>query len=373
MTDFEAMSAAAQTAFELARQHVFPGDSALVTELPGLTITGSSFRVEFRLQQDFLGPGVEHDRTMVVLRFVPVDGPVPESPWTLFVRGNWPERTDRLSRGGAKALRRTPSSKQRERGGIRLRDELRNDSLFLVERTHPEDVMAQLCLFVLHTSLSDDSELMPWLEAYLLRRFRFRVRDRRDVARDVVLRLLRNKWWSEDFKGWTKYVARLIQVLERPYLHAFREFNDALSLNRPSGERPVDYRTTENLLVHVIDHPDEEPEPESGIQSGDARCQYDPTGSIFTVEETSYRTNMSLSTLYSMIKRRQIAFEFDRQGRTVIPKSEVERLTRTVRQRDAVRLVETVRECPRATARKRVYRLRIQGKSLDEIVQMFRT
>ena len=154
MTDSEALLAGAATAWHLAREAVFPGEAELVRDLPKLTVEGQTLRIEFRLQQDFLGPGVEHDRTMVALRFVPTSQATPALPWTLHVRGDWPERTDRFPRVGPLRVRRlrkalTPT---RRRDGDPHRDTFMSEDVYVMPQTPPDDLTAQVVLFVWQTA-----------------------------------------------------------------------------------------------------------------------------------------------------------------------------------------------------------------------------
>ena len=88
MTDPEALKSAASTTWDLVRQFVFPGEAELLKELPVLTISGESSRIEFRIQQDLIDQKGGHERAMVVLRFAPTGSDMPEPCWTLYVQGH---------------------------------------------------------------------------------------------------------------------------------------------------------------------------------------------------------------------------------------------------------------------------------------------
>ena len=65
-------------------------------------VSAEAFRIAFRLQQDVIDREGDRARTMVVLRFVRRGSrEEPDPGWALYVRGDWPDRTDRFSRVGA--------------------------------------------------------------------------------------------------------------------------------------------------------------------------------------------------------------------------------------------------------------------------------
>jgi Helix-turn-helix domain len=336
MKDLEAIEAVAARAWALACEAVFPGEAEFLKERPDLTVEGSSFRVQFRLQQDRLGPDSELERTMVTLRFQKRRRS--NKPWTVFVRGDWPERQDRFSRVGplsAKQLRKAFSPRLRRKA--KRTEVARDENIYVMWEMPRMDLTAQLVLFAIQTKLSSDESLMPFLQHYIQQTFRLRVRDRKDLALDVVLRLIQNKWWAEDARAWRKYIAKLV------WAHRSRHVP-------PSGQ-----------LARAV--PDI-----SAIRQAAERALYDPQGSLLTVEEASRKVGLSPSTLYSRIQRRLVAVEFDPKGRRLIRVSDVEKMIGTPRLKDVIRTAATVRRCHYEAARKYVSRLRRQGHSLDAIL-----
>jgi len=74
-----------------------------------------------------------------------------------------------------------------------------------MEGTPPEDLTAQLCLFVLQTELSCEAGVFAWLTQYIVRNFkRANSTPREELARDVVLRLIKYKWWMESARSRTR-------------------------------------------------------------------------------------------------------------------------------------------------------------------------
>lgn len=344
LSDLETLKTGTATAWRLAEEAVFPGEAELVKDMWDLTVEGRCFRIEFRLQQDMLGLDCDHDRAMVAMRFVPAGLVTPAFPWTLHVRGDWPERTDRLPRIGplsARRLRKTLAPRRRQEQDLH-RDTFMGEDVYVMPKIPLEDLTAQIVLFVWQTGLSNDPELFHWLEHYVEQTSRIRPQDRKDVARDVVLRLIRNKWWAEDARAWRKYLGVLRKVCARQYLLTGGVSTDLID------QDPTQYR--------VPPPPDRPP--------------YDSSGALLTVEEASRQMRVSLSTLYSLIHKRRVAVE-PRAGRMLITKSEVDRLAATTRLKTAIEAVATARGSSSATARKYVSRLLGRGYSLDEIAGKF--
>jgi excisionase family DNA binding protein len=339
-----AVQAGSATAWRLAEESVFPGESELIREQRDLTVEGQAFRIEFRLQQGILGLNCDHDRTMVALRVIPSGQATPECPWTLHVRGDWPERMDRLPRHGplsAKRLRKAVAPKRR-READPYRNTFMSEDVYIMPRTPPDDLSAQLVLFVLQSGLSDDPGLFQWLQQYVERTFRIRARDRGDVARDVVLLLIRNKWWAEDAKAWRKYVALIRDRCERDY--------------RSPGRIPIEALQHQSSRYRAL--------PPAN------KSAYDPSGNVLTVEEASRQLGVSRSTLYSLIDHRLVAVE-NAAGRMLIARAELERVGSRTRLKTVIDSMVAARGCGRVAARKYVSRLRAQGHSLNEIARTF--
>lgn len=361
MTDLEALRAAAVTTWDLARRFVFPGDDELLKDLPELTLDAASFRIEFRLQLDVLGWDSDQARTMIALRFAQAVQKVPESLWTLYIRGHWPERTDRLPLTGplnAKKLRKAFSPKRRPVDDPRP-NPFTSGHMYLMSTTPREDLTAQLCLFAVQTDLSlGDDQVFRWLEDHLTRTYCSRLRDREDVAREMLLRLIRNKWWTEDARGWRKYVGNVRR-------HVRRQYRVGLSQNHL--ESVVDPRTVRDPLEEGDDgstHTNHTPSARR------AASPYDPQGSVFTIEEASRRIGMSLSTLYSWVDHGRVAVEHD-GTRRVIRGREVERLRSIPTLPTVIAVVARARDCSADAARRHVSRLRQRGRSLEDILRQY--
>jgi excisionase family DNA binding protein len=345
MTDMEAIVAAARTVWSLAREFVFPGGEELLKECPELTLEGGAFRIAFRLQQDLVDRNRNLERTMIALRFMPPGQRVSECPPTLYVRGHWAERTDQFSRVGplcAKKLRKAFSPKRRPENDPHV-GELLSDDLYLMENLPPDDLTAQICLFAIQTERSDDPELNVWLENYIVRTFTLRpLSARTDIARDIIVRLISNKWWAEDPKAWRKYIARVRGGVARSYrqLGTF-DCHTAAGKVRASG-------------IH-----------------GAPTLPPDLGGNFLTVDEARRRFNVKPSTLYSWIHARRIAVKSG-CGRFLIPTTEIERLVVSPKVKSAVMAVAAARPCSLATARRFVSRLRRdRGVSLDDILSQY--
>ncbi len=218
-TDLEAVDLTAQIVPNLAQRYIFPSESEFLLDLDEFTMASPSFRVEFRLQQDALGWDNELERTMLAVRFGPAGEPLSENPWTLYVRGDWRERTDRLPRRGklrAGRLRKLLSPKRR-RWDQADPYAPKDDDLYVMERTPGDDIKAQICLFVLQTELSQDTDgaMFNWLVDYLMRHFKLPTSDPRELARAMVTHILEHKWYAEDPRAWRKYVAAVRSGLNK--------------------------------------------------------------------------------------------------------------------------------------------------------------
>jgi hypothetical protein len=370
-SDLKAVIAATETVWELVQQRVFPGEAEFLLELPELTIESSSFRLEFRLQQDRLGWDSDAERTMIPMRFGPARERLPDSPWTLYVRGDWPERTDRFPRRGplrVARLRKAFSPKRRPPDDPHS-DVMRNDDLYVMERAPKEDTTAQICLFLLQTGLSDDAALFQWLSAYLTDDFRLSASGRTELADAIVTHMLEHKWWAENSRSWRMYVARVARGLRKAGL------TTSDTETRSTRTTP---QTVEDDQIARIDSKRSAPDDsdhglhldETGRAWGMLRASirpYDPTRAVYTVDEAVARTGLARSTIYSRIGRGRIAAAVDARGRMIISAAEVERLKITPRRNAVVALVAEARCCSRETARKYVYRLERRGRVLCDI------
>ena len=368
-SDLEAVFATAERVWDVAQRHIFPGEAEFLLDLPELALESSSFRVEFRLQQDALGWDNELQRTMIALRFGPAGMPLPDNPWTVYVHGDWRERTDRLPRRGplrARRLRKALSPKRRSPDDPH-RDAAKSDDLYLMQRTPTDDITAQVCIFVLQTELSTDNDasLFRWLADYFINHFKLPTSEPRELAEAMVAHMLEHKWYAENPRAWRKYVARVRDGLRRGGITT-SEIEAHATL--------FDDRNVEDRLIERVDAKRKRNNPDFGdgqrwtILHASLR-PYDPNGGVYTVDEVVAQTDMARSTLYSRIERGRIAAGVDAKGRRVISRSEVERLRKTPPLSGVVKAVASARRTSESTARKYVFRLRRRGWSLEEILR----
>ena len=91
---------------------------------------------------------------------------------------------------------------------------------------------------------------------------------------------------------------------------------------------------TEDRLIKDIDRrgeeeAPEEDEPEEARPPTPSPLPYDPSGSVYTVEEASLLIGVGRSTLYSWIGQWRAQFHSAEDGRTLVTAAEVERLLST--------------------------------------------
>ena len=224
LDDWHGVQAVVAAISDAARAFVFPGAVEwLPRELGDQTVRARSFDAYLRLQQDRLDWRTDESRTMVVAQFTPAGQPLPEDPWSLRVRVNWPGRKDRLpdaspfSSRSLRTGRRWKSRRRRRKAETHPRGVPweRHDTLWIAEPnprfdsgTQTLDLEVQVGLFLLQTdSVPRDGEVRDRLVEYLRRTFRWRGAEEPDA--DVLLvfnHLLTHKWWLDDWRGWRKLV-----------------------------------------------------------------------------------------------------------------------------------------------------------------------
>src|SRR5258708_189951 len=92
-----AVEAICTTTLELAVEDVYPGNVGFRKDSPNRRIRAVLFETLFRVQTDRLGSEPHaKTRTMIVVQFSAQGQAVTADSWSLWVRGDWPERTDRL-------------------------------------------------------------------------------------------------------------------------------------------------------------------------------------------------------------------------------------------------------------------------------------
>jgi excisionase family DNA binding protein len=360
-TDLEALESAAATVWELARTYVFTGADEFLKTFPQLTVEAPSFRIEFQLQHDVIDAASDRVRTMVALRFTHLPRREDDPDWALYVRGHWPDRTDRfptVGRFSARRLRRWLAPRQQP-AGAEYRFAVPNDDVYLMETTPAVDVIAQLCVFVLQTELSIDAELMPWLVQYIEKTFAIANDDARsEIAMEVTLRLIQNKWWMENVRTWRHYIKSLLRVIGGKYVIRSAE----VPAERGDG-------MTEDKRIQAIEGGAENDDEPSMIRSAPI---LDMTKHTFSAQEASQHLGVSVGTVYSRIHKRQLDVQRV-HGQFVISKSELDRATREPRLRDVIDAVAAARRCKREAARRQVHRLRRRGLTLDRILDDART
>jgi hypothetical protein len=328
-TDLRAVEIIGGHLWQLATGRSLADNAVLLRELPDLTVHGTRFRAEFRLQADRWGPFEDpQERTMVVVRFAPPSpAAMPADPWMLCARVDWPARTDRLSRLNPKLERRlrkelSPMGVARDKPAGRWD---RSQDIWLppeVGRTKvtESDVAAQVGLFLIQTGLLDEvgqSDVASSLTTYL----RGRCHLGEQVAQAILPQLLSNHWWSPGCRSWRSYIRSCAYYAGR------RDRIEFVPQQRRSW-------------------PD-----------------------LVSVDQLHDATGIARSTLYSWISKGAIRTT-KREGRLLIPKDEVTRLrdmSRRVSREDVIRSLIESHGLTREAARKRVYRQECRGRSLQEI------
>ena len=364
-TDLAALELAAAAVWQLAVTRVFADEAdnvELVRTLPELGLTAPSFEIEFRLQQDVLDPVGDRVRTMVVLRFAHRAGDEPDPGWRVYVRGNWPDRTDRFARVGPLNVRRLRKafSPRRQPPGTPDRFALANDDIYVMEQTPRQDITAQLCLFVLQTELSAEPGVMTWLTTYISDNFTISIPEaRQDIAGDIVLRLIGHKWWMETPQAWRQYVTAHRRAVERSYR---RSYGSVLpdDLGDDGG--------SEDRLIAAIDGEPQSVDAFAPVYPAPRALPTSPTTTdACSVREASQCLGVSIGTIYSRIHKRQLPV-LDTPGPFLIPRSALVRSSATTRLRDVIAAVAATRRCRVETARRRISRLRQRGHTLDQIL-----
>ena len=196
----------------------------------------------------------------------------------------------RWVRHNARRLRKA-FSPRRQPPGTSDRFALTNDDLYLMKTTPLPDLTAQLCLFVLQTDLSAEPGVMQWLTLYVTRNFRIANHEaRQEIAQDIVLRLLRHKWWMETPQAWRRYVATHRHAVERAY---------SCCSALPDGEVPDSRATTEDQLIAAIDG---NPETAGDTGSVNPPIRFRPTSALSheacSVREASQLLGLSVGAVY---------------------------------------------------------------------------
>lgn len=321
----------------LADEFVFPGCCEWLRELPDRRVHAVSFDAHFRIQEDRLDWRTDDSRSMIVVRFAEPDRPVPSDPWSLRVRGSWPDRRDRLpdaSPFSSKAFRKD----RRRKGGRSAAASssnhsvrwCRHENLWIADGQAREDVgrsdgdlVAQVSLFLLQTGLAAaEDEIRDEFVAYLRRTFKWRNLDAPDTAVYVVYdHLLRHRWWPDDWRAWRMYVCRCIDAERR----------------KQAGR----------VRLPVVFGPDSD--------------------GLLTVDQFAAVTGHSRTKAYNEVRAGHIPAQHVR-GRMRVALADAETICRTAKRKDVIDLlVERGRSYD--AARKWVHRQERSGKTLDDIAR----
>ncbi len=361
-TDLALVLELASSVWRLLESDVFPGNEEFLRDLPDdLVPTARSFRVAVRLQRDEVGVNLDVARTMVALRFTPT-GERSGLVWTLHVRGDWPQRTDRLPTSGlarASRVRRLMAPKRRT--GSPEEYALHDDDIFLMATAPRADLTAQIILFLLQTELSAEAELLEWLEGYFRRHFKAAGTDPAEMAREIALHALKHKWYMEDARAWRRYIAHTRRGLRRKLL---RQRGSDIDVNHVHGGRGEEQR-----LIAGLDG-----EETASAGPPPPHTRWDPTGEFFTIDEAARLIQRSRRTTYDRTQRELIATQMKR-GRRVIAAEEVKRLQGSLPRAVAIKLLAQRRATSGrdkvAATRKWVYRREKAGDSLEDILSGF--
>src|SRR5262249_12920472 len=147
---------------------------------------------------------------------------------------------------------------------------------------------------------------------------------RREVARDVVGHLIRNKWLMEDARAWRKYVAKVRRVAERDYWQESSLSDDVADVN-----------ATETRLIESIEREGWNERPTDLHATTIPTPRLDLAKAVFTVEEASQFLGVSVGTVYSWIHGRRIGTE-TADGRFLIQKSELQRISAAPKLADVI-------------------------------------
>jgi excisionase family DNA binding protein len=350
-TDLGALGAIAINAWQVAQLHILPGEGGeLLRELPDLTVAAAAFEVRFQLQDDVWGGGDSQSRTLCALRFrptgdvcavLPPERPTnpgatrihDDFPWTLLMRGDWPERADRLPAAGRLGVRRLRKAVGAERDERVRRPVFNLDSLYVMRNTPPEDVTAQIVLFAYQTGLARGADSFGWLARYIKAHFRVWPAE---VATSVVAHLIQHKSLADDARAWRKYVSRIVRKFSREY---------AFLTGGPL-------------------------EPGSHVGQERERTPSDRAAGFLTIEEAARRIGVARSTLYNHVDRGKVTIA-RLPGAMRLTVSEVESLARTTRLPDVIERVALRRGTSGNTARRFVSRQRRKGLSLERILELW--
>jgi hypothetical protein len=337
LLDADAVRAIARVVLALADEHVFTGEGHwVVEELPDRTIKSASFDAHFRLQSDRVNWQTEEERTMVMVRFTAPGQPVGAATWSLWVRGVWPGRHERLPDASPfssrKLRKRTTRSTGQSNNTARPIPWGDYEKVWLNQPLNRKeaddqvvDVRAQVALFLLQTNIvPTDSAVRDDLIAYLRKTFRWRRIDDPDTAvYEVYEHLLTHKWWPDDWRGWRKFVRACIDGLIRG-----RRYN---------AERKL--------------------------------CLAPDQDGYLTVDQFAIFCHMPRSTAYELVRRGDVcSVRRDRDDRTMILSTEAERIRRRVLRRDVIAMAQAQGRS-HSSARKWVYRQECAGRTLDEIAR----
>jgi hypothetical protein len=210
---------------------------------------------------------------MVAIRFaLSTSTPLGSNPWTIYVRVDWPDRDDRLSKDDSPSVsqfRRALSPKRlrfpRQREAA---DWSRSEDIWMPEdrkKVRWRDLDAQIALFLLQVDLVNDPEASD-LASYLITYFRTEFRFSQEAAHAVFEKALTRHWWPDGWRSWQSYLRRTARFDQIEML----------------GRRPPRLHTDEDLL---------------------------------TVDAASQLSSVKKSTLYDLVKRHCIVSTRDESGR----------------------------------------------------------
>jgi len=259
--------------------------------------------------------------------------------WSAWVRCDRPERVDRTLGGLAKRFQRAfrPSKVQEWEG-----DAGKHAPKFVttahwwvgpLQRQWSEDITAQIWLFLLQAGLVTDATRGPasfWCWRYLERRFsRFKVTD--EESERLLEALLKQFWRAPSSRAWPAYVRQCIYYLP------------------DRVERRRCWRRPRNIAASSCDD--------------------------FTVSEAATALQIPESTLYDMLRRREIARVAStpernkRKPLTLISAADVERLRiqRRVKPKALIERRQRVTGSTYEAARKWVWRQLRRGRTTADI------
>jgi excisionase family DNA binding protein len=321
----------------LAEKYLFQPSGAWTPDYSYSRIQTPSFEVSASVRPDAVskrlavagGGGKPPHPKQIVFRFLSLRGS--SGYWYLIVR--YPSVSDELR--WAKGLftpgqmrRAFPVGQPRGNGNEPEFSLNQTQGVYVAPDTPRKDLRAQICLFLIRTGLCSECETATSFLNYLETTFRVpRVRgeqpDRRAVFHQVFIDV-RNWHWPEHWRAWRKYIKTCI---------------------RWAAHR-------ESLQVGCV-------------RSRNFRSW--PSGSI---DEAAEALRIDRSYIYRLIRKEKVRATRSRRGRLLLEPSEVKKLGQAAKQRVyQTRLITQLTNSGKSyeAARKRIYRLRKRGLSLDEV------